>query len=72
MARVDQPPVADRVLAQRVGGHARIPADPHVSDCSRTAPSRSGSRTRVRTRSGSGEADGLTRRRYSAACGRCL
>ena len=45
LARVDQPlRVPDRVLVQRVGGHARIFADPRVSDCLGTAAWRSGSR----------------------------
>src|SRR6266511_4353467 len=35
LARVDQPlRVPDRVLVHRVGGHARILADPCISDCS--------------------------------------
>jgi hypothetical protein len=34
LARVDQPLLAcDRILVQRVGGHARILADACVSDC---------------------------------------
>src|SRR6266545_6044482 len=63
LTRVDQPlRVTDRVLVHRVGGHARILADPRVSDPSGTAAWRSGSRTRVPTRSGTGKTDGLTRR----------
>src|SRR5207247_2517246 len=66
-ARVDQPHrVPDRLLVHRVGGHTRILADPPASDRSETAASRPGSPTRVLTRSGTGETDGLTRRRYSA------